>query len=377
MTESAPAWPAAPDAVATSESAAPSADVAVLIGRFQPVHRAHVGLLHEALRIAPHVVVVIGSAFHARTPRNPWTWRERAEMIRQALPQADRDRVHMLPVRDLYDLPRWTAVVRREVQEAAARLSAGPAARLALVGHFKEDTSAYLRGFEGWTLHRVPQLGVVDATALRDAYFEREGQPANERLAGLSALAPDSTLTMLRAWMTDPDCAEMAAEWRALRDYRAAWASAPWPPVFVTVDALVRCRDQVLLIRRAEAPGRGLLALPGGFIDVHERLLTSALRELQEETALDVPEAELLAALRQTRVFDHPDRSQRGRTITHGYYFDLGNRPLPAARAGDDAAHLEWVGIDELPALEDRFHDDHFHLLDTFLGLLETDGAQA
>ena len=195
MTESAPAWPAAPDAVATSESAAPTADVAVLIGRFQPVHRAHVGLLHEALRIAPHVVVVIGSAFHARTPRNPWTWRERAEMIRQALPQVDRDRVHMLPVRDLYDLPRWTAVVRREVQAAAARLSTGPAARLALVGHFKEDTSAYLRGFEGWSLHRVPQLGVVDATALRDAYFEREGLPANERLAGLSALAPDSTLT--------------------------------------------------------------------------------------------------------------------------------------------------------------------------------------
>jgi bifunctional NMN adenylyltransferase/nudix hydrolase len=38
-------------------------------------------------------------------------------------------------------------------------------------------------------------------------------------------------------------------------------------------------------------------------------------------------------------------------------------------RAGDDAARVEWVAIDKLASIEEQFHDDHFHMLDHFLGL--------
>ena len=51
----------------------PTFDLAVLVGRFQPFHAAHLALLHRALAIAPRVVVVVGSAFQARTPKNPFT----------------------------------------------------------------------------------------------------------------------------------------------------------------------------------------------------------------------------------------------------------------------------------------------------------------
>jgi len=68
-------------------------------------------------------------------------------------------------------------------------------------------------------------------------------------------------------------------------------------------------------------------------------------------------------------VFDHPDRSQRGRTITHAHCFDLGDRDLPEVAGADDALTAEWIPVSELTALEDRFHDDHFHMLDHFLGL--------
>ncbi len=79
----------------------------------------------------------------------------------------------------------------------------------------------------------------------------------------------------------------------------------------------------------------------------------------------------LQRALRGVAVFDHPDRSQRGRTITHAHYFDLGDRELPAVTAGDDAQGAQWTPIEQLPGMEDRFHDDHFHMLDHFLGLTE------
>ena len=112
-----------------------------------------------------------------------------------------------------------------------------------------------------------------------------------------------------------------------------------------------------------------MYAAPGGFIEQRETACQPALRELAEETHLKLLDDTMHRSLRATTVFDHPDRSQRGRTITHAHYFDLGDRELPEVRADDDAQSVEWMPIERLPALEGRFHDDHFHMLDHFLGL--------
>src|ERR1700761_4944711 len=96
------------------------AALAVLVGRFQPFHDAHLALLARALAIAPRCVVVVGSAFQARTPKNPFTWTERTEMIRHALPEADRERVTIVPMRDYYDEARWVASVREAVAKRVA-----------------------------------------------------------------------------------------------------------------------------------------------------------------------------------------------------------------------------------------------------------------
>ena len=57
-------------------------DTALLIGRFEPVHSGHLALLQEALRQAPQVIVVVGSAWQPRSPKNPFTWQEREAMLR-------------------------------------------------------------------------------------------------------------------------------------------------------------------------------------------------------------------------------------------------------------------------------------------------------
>ena len=48
-----------------------------------------------------------------------------------------------------------------------------------------------------------------------------------------------------------------------------------------------------------------------------------------------------LLALVGVAVFDHPDRSQRGRTITHAHYFDLKTRQLPAVTAAVQSIRTE------------------------------------
>lgn len=346
-------------------------DAAACIGRFQPPHRAHLALVQEALAIAPWAVVVLGSAFQARTPKNPFTWQERAEMIRLTLPAADRGRVLFVPVRDLYDEPRWAASVRRAVAHVLAGCGVTTRA-VALVGHFKDATSDYLHAFPDWRLQRLERLPAADGTTVRDIWFGAAGGDVGAALQSLAGELPDSTLAGLRDASARPHFAALAEEWRMLRSYHEAWAVAPYPPVFVTVDAAVVCAGHVLLIRRGQAPGKGLYALPGGFIEQRETVWQSTLRELQEETALDLPAATMRRALRATVVFDHPDRSQRGRLITHASHFELELREPPPATAGDDAASVQWVPIEMLASLEDCFHDDHFHILDHFLGLTGT-----
>lgn len=341
-------------------------DISVFIGRFQIFHNGQLALLERALAAAPLCIVVLGSAHQARTPKNPFTWQERAEMIRLALSEADQAKVRFLPVRDYYDQDRWVAAVKQGVNELTGD-SAGQS--LVLVGHFKDASSSYLQHFSGWTLDSAEAQGRIDASALRDAYFGNAQGSVEAALAALVNQAPATTLEFLHAWAALPYYREIAGEWASLKEEKAKWAGAPYPPVFVTVDAVVQCAGRVLLIERGRAPGKGLFAVPGGFIEQRETVYQSALRELQEETGIKLLDGDMHNALKAVRVFDHPDRSQRGRVITHAHLFDLGARRLPEVQAADDAASAQWVAIEDLAAMEDRFHDDHFHMLDFFFAL--------
>jgi bifunctional NMN adenylyltransferase/nudix hydrolase len=341
-------------------------DLAVLIGRFQPFHDGHLSLLKQALDVATRVVVVIGSAFQARSPKHPFDWEERAEMVRRALPASERKRVMFVPVRDYFNETRWLAAVRHGVAHALTEHGLDKPSSTVLVGQLRDATREYLREFPEWSLKLGESIPVRRASAMRDALFAAPSKAVLE----LAGEIPAGTVDFLREWSAQGPFEALRQEAALLREYEAAWAKAPYPPVLVTVDCVVKCQDKVLLIQRGQAPGKGLLAVPGGFLEQRETTLQAALRELEEETHLALPPATLRACLRANDVFDQPDRSQRGRTITHGHFFDLGERDLPALQADDDAAAAEWTPIAQLREREDRFLDDHFQMLDHYLGLL-------
>lgn len=130
-----------------------------------------------------------------------------------------------------------------------------------------------------------------------------------------------------------------------------------WPRPMVTVDAAVFAffdgQPKLLLIQRKNEPYRDCWALPGGFVEMDEDLPEAAARELAEETGLtNVP-------LEQLRAFGRPGRDPRGRTITV-VYFGIAERDRDRIRAADDAAHVQWCGIDNLPAMAFD-HDEIAH----------------
>lgn len=335
-------------------------DLAVVIGRFQPFHLGHARLLDKALEAAARVIIVLGSSGQARTAKNPFTSEERAAMMRASLTEAQQARIEFFPVRDYYDDQRWQMAVQHAVRARAPK-----PARIALIGHLKDASSTYLQRFADWTFVAATREGDIDATSVRQIYFE--GDDANVTQALLGGLVPDAVAHYLKGWARLPAYAALRTEHLSIEDNKKIWGNGP----FITVDAVVRASGQILLVQRKHAPGRGLWALPGGFLDGCERVLQGAIRELREETGLALLDSSLEDALQAAVVFDHPHRSLRGRTITHAHFFDLKDARPPQVEAADDAAQARWVPIAELCSMEDQFFEDHFHILDHFLGLTD------
>ena len=333
-------------------------DAAVLIGRFQPFHNGHAALLAKALEAAPSVFVILGSAFAARNAKNPFSWEERAAMISCTLDGAQRARVSFLPMRDCYDDARWAASAAELVASAL-----GSKARVALIGHVKDASSQYLNRFPDWDFIGMPQQGELDATSLRRIWFE--GEDADVVRALLAPRLPAQVVHYLQGWSALSCFAELRTEHLAIEKGKKEWGAGP----FITVDAVVKASDQILLIRRGRAPGKGLWALPGGFLDGRERVLQGAVRELREETGFGLLDATIEGALVGTAVFDHPDRSSRGRTITHAHFFDLKHASPPEVAGSDDASEAKWVAVDALRTMEGQLFEDHFNILDHFLEL--------
>jgi bifunctional NMN adenylyltransferase/nudix hydrolase len=348
-------------------------DLGVVIGRFQPFHDGHLALLRQALARAGRVLVVIGSAGAARRPDTlPFTAAERQAMIEACLSDDERQRTGFVALHDIGDDSLWNAAVREAVDAAAWSWGLNAKAAVAPFGCEKDPSSYYLQAFPQWTLETIgAQCEGLSATSLRDLYFDPDPEAAGRFLADARQPLPAPVRAWLAAFRGGADYAELVEEAAFAKAYRAPWAAAPYPPVFVTADAVLIHRQSVLLIERARRPGRGLWALPGGFLDADERLLDAAVRELWEETSIRLPEP--IARAAPGRVFDAPRRDIRGRTVTHAFLFHLpADAPRPEPRAADDAAHAEWRDIDGLAS--ERLYSDHFQIIQAFARMLRQGG---
>jgi 8-oxo-dGTP diphosphatase len=123
--------------------------------------------------------------------------------------------------------------------------------------------------------------------------------------------------------------------------------SYEYPRPSVTVDIVVVTNERlprVLLIQRKRPPFEGSWALPGGFIEMHEKLEDSARRELKEETGIEANK------LVQLATFGDPGRDPRGRTISV-VYLTVATPGLLKPKAADDAAAVGWFSLHHPPPL--------------------------
>ncbi|MFC9251454.1 NUDIX hydrolase [Amycolatopsis thailandensis] len=110
-------------------------------------------------------------------------------------------------------------------------------------------------------------------------------------------------------------------------------------------DSTVRCvggivhdrLGRILLIQRANEPGRGLWSVPGGRVEPGETDEVAVIREMREETGLDVMPGTYVG------------NAVRGRYDIHDYACTVTGGTL---RAGDDAADARWIDAETLIELD-------------------------
>ena len=320
---------------------------AVYIGRFQPPHIEHIATIQDGLEIADQVIVVIGSAHVPRSPRNPWTAKERQEMIQLCFSEDENARLSFVYLEDsLYNDSFWAANLQN-------LLGLGDE-KVALLGYKKDASSFYLDMFPQWQfVPRMTGQKGLDATDIRKKVFLDLELPSATEVA-------DPICTRLAQYMLNHDFFDfMTKEFSYIRKYKESWACAPYPPTFVTADAIVIKSSHVLVVKRGQHPGKNLFALPGGFVNPDELLVDCCIRELKEETKIAVSTEELYRSIQDQKVFDHPRRSLRGRTITHAFLINLGIGKLPTVKAGDDAAEALWMPLSDVNRYRELFFEDH------------------
>jgi bifunctional NMN adenylyltransferase/nudix hydrolase len=333
-------------------------DTLVLIGRFQPLHTAHLEIIKRSTALCDRLVIITGSAAQPRTYKNPFTSDERHRMIKAATAGLSIQVIVESNTDTIYNDQAWAVRVQGIVAKHTQ-----PGDRIGIIGHKKDDSSFYLDMFPQWGYEDVELIEFLSAVDIRDLYFR---EIANYKF--LKGVVPESTYEFLLGFANTEEYRQIIREREFVETYKKQYASLPYPPIFSTADAVVICSGHVLMIRRRAEPGRGLWALPGGYVNAHtdKSVEDAAIRELREETGIKVPAPVLRGSIVRSRVFDAIDRSPRGRIITHAFHIQLPDGELPRVKGGDDADRARWVPIAEVRS--DQCFEDHWEILQHFLG---------
>lgn len=332
-------------------------DYLIFIGRFQPFHLGHESVIRKALALSDKVIVLIGSAYQPRTVRNPWDFNEREALMRLAFSQEENRRILAFPLLDqTYNNQRWIKSVQQLVSGVVHnKIASSP--KVGLIGHQKDSSSEYLTLFPQWEREEVVNYENISSIDIRELYFDK---------GELSSSLNTNVAIALEKFQTTKAYEQVQNEFHFIKKYKSAWDNAPYTPMFITVDAIVVQSGHILMIERKAQPGKGLMALPGGFLDANETLKSAVIRELREETRIKVPAPVLAGSITKMQVFDDPYRSARGRTVTHAYLIELQGDKLPKVKGGDDASKAFWVPFAEVKP--ELMFEDHYHIVQAMVG---------
>ena len=107
----------------------------------------------------------------------------------------------------------------------------------------------------------------------------------------------------------------------------------------VSIDAVIIKDGKVLLVQRGTVPDKGLWATPGGYVEWDESAEEAVIREVKEETGLDIKETKLVGVY--SSPLRHPNQ-----VINIVFLTTVNDGEI---KNGDDAEDNKWFPLASLP----------------------------
>lgn len=326
---------------------------AVVIGRFQPFHKGHQHLVNEALDRAKNVHIFVTS-YDYRTFKNPFSFQEIKSWL-QVLFCDYKDRLYIHKIVDIPgDDQAWKMQILQKMEYAGEDAI--------LVGFKKDDSSYYLDLFPEFQFEQQFYIDRIDATTIRKYFFMRKIPGAFDYYC--ERMLDEYMVVEMNKWRRfyNPLYETLCEDY----EYYESYPKNKFPPIYCTVDTVVVKSGNVLLVQRAKSPGKGLWALPGGFVEQNETLKDAAIRELIEETQINEMKELLYESIQCVKIFDNPGRSLRGRVVTHAYLLKLMNGPLEDRFIrNEEVIQIKWMPLDSIDNI--RLFEDHNEIIKTFI----------
>lgn len=355
--------------------------LAVYVGRFQIPHIGHAHIIHNGLEIADRVLIVLGSANESPSFRNPFSVNDRITMLRTYFNNKNYfnyanilDHIIFQEIEDDLYGNMWY----NNLDKIVTKWKDGYGYKnIVLIGHHKDSSSDYLRDTNIKNVVEFDAIPGIHSSDMRKLYFTEETK--NEIYNQYDKLSA-GTINFLSYYMNTKEYYNIQNEMNAINKNKEIWKNSPYPPLFVTTDSCVVCKEHVLVIQRKNYPGKGLLALPGGYLNENEDIQDGMMRELLEETSLTnrIDYKIITNSIKLRKEFSHPQRSERGRIITFASLimldqymlmdlYDFDEDELPAVHGGDDAEEAFWLPLKDLKSRRAEFFEDHYHMINYFV----------
>ena len=129
-------------------------------------------------------------------------------------------------------------------------------------------------------------------------------------------------------------------------------------PSSANVALILNNKEELLVVRREKEPAKGTLDLPGGFADIGETSEQGVIREVKEETGLNVKKVRYLFSIPNKYRYSDFDIP----TLDMFYLCQVDD--FTSLKAMDDASEVKWIAIKDI-------HPKQFGLKSIQQGLIQ------
>ncbi len=274
---------------------------ALFIGRFQPFHLGHMSVVMAVAKENELLYIGIGSTNVPVSKHNPFSVEERELMINGSLKGKIKNyKIYRVP--DIGNNSRWVKHVESIVPKFDIVYSGSPLIRKL----FRE---------KNYEVRCIPAHVDTSSTQIREMMYAGEDW---------EHLVSEGTLNVLKKI----NGKERVSSLMNLPAYGATK---------ISVDAIIKYKDSLVLIKRKNYPFQGMLAFPGGHLNYGETCEEAVVREAKEETGLNFKIEKL------SGIYSDPDKDPRGHYVNLVYVGEGAGE----LKAGDDAAEVLLVPIED------------------------------